>query len=52
MDTEIIKKILETEPFSFTLSEIEEMMDEELSSPIDTMDIDLINLCLDILTKF
>ena len=45
-----LKDILETEPFTFTLSEIEQIMDEELSSPIDTMDTDLIDLCLDILT--
>ncbi|MDE5993892.1 MAG: hypothetical protein K2G60_00085 [Oscillospiraceae bacterium] len=54
MDTEILifKKILETEPFSFTLSEIEEMMDKELSSSIDTMNVDLIDLCLDRFTEF
>ena len=46
-----LKDILETEPFTFTLSEIEQIMDDELGSPIDTMDTDLIDLCADILAK-
>ncbi|MCH5190491.1 MAG: hypothetical protein J1F37_08015 [Oscillospiraceae bacterium] len=46
-----LKDILETEPFTFTLSEIEQIMDDELGSPIDIMDTDLIDLCADILAK-
>lgn len=46
-----LKQILETEPFTFTLAEIEQIIDEELSSPIDTMDTELIDLCANILAR-
>lgn len=52
MDTLTLKNILETEEFSFTPSEIVEIMDAELNSPIDYMDTELIDICLDILTEF
>ena len=46
-----LKQILETGPFYFTLSEIEQILDDELNCPIDTMDTELIDLCVDILTS-
>lgn len=49
MDQKILLEILKTEPFSFTLREIEEIMDEELSKSPDEMDTELIDLCIDIL---
>lgn len=44
-------EILKTEPFSFTLSEIEEIMDEELNKSPDDMDTELIDICVDVLEK-
>ena len=51
MDKITLLEILKTEPFSFTLREIEEIMDEELSKTPDEMDTDLIDICADILDK-
>lgn len=42
-----LKTILETGPFHFTLAEIEEILDYELNSPPETMDVDLIDLCVE-----
>lgn len=43
--------MLNVGPFKFTLREIEEMMDEELNSPIETMDTDFIALCADTINR-
>lgn len=43
--------ILNTEPFKFTLREIEEMMDEELSKDPDEIDTEFINICADVINK-
>ena len=51
MDKITLLEILKTEPFSFTLREIEEIMDEELSKTPDEMDTELIDICADILDK-
>ncbi|MDE6019582.1 MAG: DUF4367 domain-containing protein [Ruminococcus sp.] len=44
-------KILKTKPFSFTVREIEEIMDEELSKDPKDMDTELIDICVDVLDK-
>lgn len=51
MDNITLLEILKTEPFSFTLSEIEEIMDEELNKAPDEMDTDLVDICADILER-
>lgn len=51
MDKKTLLEILKTEPFSFTLREIEEIMDEELGKSPDDMDTELIDLCADILER-
>lgn len=43
--------MLNVEPFKFTLREIDEMMDEELSKDPDEMDTEFIDICADILNK-
>lgn len=43
--------ILNTEPFKFTLREIEEMMDEELSKDPDEMDTEFIDICADVINR-
>lgn len=43
--------LLETEPFTFTLREIEEIMDEELNKSPEEMDTELIDICADVLNK-
>lgn len=42
-------EILKTKPFSFTLREIEEIMDAELREAPENMDTELVDLCVDIL---
>lgn len=44
-------EILKTKPFSFTVREIEEILDEELSKSPDEMDTDLVDICVDVLEK-
>lgn len=51
MEQKILLEILKTEPFSFTLREIEEIMDEELSKAPEDMDTELIDICVDILER-
>ena len=51
MDKITLLEILKTEQFSFTLREIEEIMDEELSKTPDEMDTELIDICADILDR-
>lgn len=43
--------ILNTKPFKFTLREIEEMMDEELSKDPDEMDTEFIEICADVINR-
>lgn len=43
--------ILNTEPFKFTLREIEEMMDEELSKDPDEIDTEFISICADVINR-
>lgn len=51
MDKKTLLEILKTESFSFTLREIEEIMDEELNKSPDEMDTELIDVCVDVLSK-
>lgn len=51
MDKKTLLEILKTESFSFTLREIEEIMDEELNKSPDEMDTELIDVCIDVLEK-
>lgn len=51
MTTDTIREILKTKSMTFTLKEIQEIMDEELGKDPSEMDIDLIDLCADILVK-
>ncbi|MCH5191525.1 MAG: DUF4367 domain-containing protein [Oscillospiraceae bacterium] len=51
MDQKILLEILKTKPFSFTLREIEEILDEELSKAPDEMDTEIIDICVDILDR-
>lgn len=51
MDKITLLDILETEPFTFTLREIEEIMDEELNKSPEEMDTELIDICADVLNK-
>ena len=51
MDQKTLLEILKTEPFSFTLREIEEIMDEELSKSPEDMDTELIDICVDIIDR-
>lgn len=43
--------ILNTEPIKFTLREIEEMMDEELSKDPDEIDTEFISICADVINR-
>ena len=49
MEKDILLQMLRYEPISFTLDEIEAMMDEEMNSDPADMDCKLIELCADIL---
>ncbi len=51
MDKDILYEILQSESESLTAAEIESIMNEELDKSPDEMDTDLIELCLDALTK-
>lgn len=51
MEKDILLKMLRSDPSSFTLIEIEDMMDEELNKEPGEMDSELIDLCADILEK-
>lgn len=43
--------LLNVEPFKFTLREIEEMMDEELSKDPDEIDTEFISICADVINR-
>lgn len=51
MTTITLLDFLQTEPFSFTLRETAEIMDEELRKTPKDMDTKLIDLCVDILDR-
>ena len=51
MDKDILLQILKCDPISFTLNEIEDIMDEELNKDPDEMDSELIDMCARILEK-
>lgn len=51
MKQKTLYDILNKEPFKFTLREIEEIMDEELSKVPEEMDTELIDLCADVLNR-
>lgn len=51
MEKDILLEILKCAPISFTLKEIEDMMDEELGKSPSEMDAELIDICADILEK-
>lgn len=44
-------EMLKTKPFSFTVREIEEILDEELNKSPDEMDTELVDICVDVLDK-
>ena len=49
MEKDLLFKILGYDPISFTLDEIEAMMDDEMNCDPAEMDCELIELCADIL---
>lgn len=51
MDRDKLLKMINSEPISFTLEEIENIMDEELEKSPEEMDGELIQICLNVLTK-
>lgn len=51
MDRDILLKVFEAGSMPLTLEEIEMIMDEEMAKDPSEMDGDLVELCLDILTK-
>lgn len=51
MDIESIEKALNSEPMTFTATEIQELLDEELSKNPSEIDMELVERCIDILEK-
>lgn len=51
MEKDILLEILKCAPISFTLKEIEDMMDDELGKSPAEMDAELVDICVDILYK-
>lgn len=51
MNIETIEKILNAEPIAFTATEIQELMDDELSKDPSEVDMKLVEKCLDILEQ-
>lgn len=51
MNNDTLLETLKSDSMSFTLAEIEEMMDEELNKDPSEMDTDLIDICADIINK-
>lgn len=51
MNKKILKEILKTESVSFSYEEIQQILDEELEKSADEMDTQLIDLCIDVLSK-
>lgn len=51
MNNDTLLEALKSDSMSFTLAEIEEMMDEELNKDPNEMDTDLIDICANIINK-
>ncbi|MBR3974776.1 MAG: DUF4367 domain-containing protein [Clostridia bacterium] len=51
MNKKILKEILKTESVSFSYEEIQQILDEELEKSPDEMDTQLVDLCVDVLSK-
>ncbi len=51
MNKEILKSILETSSAEFSYEEIQNMLDEELEKNEEEMDTDLIDLCIEVLSR-
>lgn len=51
MANEAIKEILKKESSRFTSEELEAIMDEEVSKPVAQMDVELVDICVDLLTQ-
>lgn len=51
MNNDTLLETLKSDSMSFTLSEIEEMMNEELNKDPNEMDTDLVDICADIINK-
>lgn len=51
MNKKILKEILKTESVSFSYEEIQQILDEELEKSADEMDTQLIDLCIDVLSR-
>ena len=51
MDRDVLLKVYEAGSIPLTLEEIEMMMDEEMAKDPSEMDVELVEICLDILTK-
>lgn len=51
MNNDTLLETLKSDSMSFTLAEIEEMMDDELSKEPGEMDTKLIDICADIINK-
>lgn len=51
MDRDKLLEMINAEPISFTLEEIENIMDEELEKAPEEMDGELVQICLNVLTE-
>lgn len=51
MNKELLKKILETKTMQFSVEEVENLLDEELNKEPEEMDTDLVELCIEALSK-
>lgn len=51
MDINTLKKILQEKSMCFTVSEVQQMMEEELQKSPEIMDTELVDLCLEVLEK-
>ena len=51
MDRDKLLEMINAEPISFTIEEIENIMDEELEKAPEEMDGELVQICLNVLTK-
>ena len=51
MNKKILKEILKTESVSFSYEEIQQILDEELEKSPDEMDTQLVDLCVDVLSR-
>ncbi|MBR3596086.1 MAG: hypothetical protein IKL47_03810 [Clostridia bacterium] len=51
MNKEILKNILNTPSMEFSYEEIQALLDEELEKPVEEMDTDIVELCIDVLSR-